>query len=432
MPTVRVDHVSKRFTLRHDRPRSLQELFLNVLHFKRAQSKEEYWALYDVSLEVEPGEMLGIIGENGAGKSTLLKLLSRIIEPTSGQIELDGRVGALLELGAGFHPDLTGRENIYLNGSILGFSKTEMRRLFDRIVSFSEMERFIDVQVRHYSSGMFMRLGFSVAIHLRPNILLVDEVLAVGDEAFQLRCLDRINKLKRQGVTIVFVTHDLGTVRKMCDRAIWLDDGRIQADGSVDHVLAEYRTQILADDSQMLLQTEAIREEKSEIGNGSDAWRWGSRQAEIVRVELLDSLEQERRSFTTGETFVARMHYTAHQRIQNPLFGVALHREDGMHICGPNTGLGDYAVESILGDGYIDFIIPSLPLLPGTFLFSAAIYDSEGKLPYDHHHQAYKFRVSSSAQTQQEQGTVQIPYEWRLGKPTTDDARDSHGEIVIQ
>lgn len=408
MPSVCVDHVSKRFTLRHDRPRSFQELFLNVVHLKRTPSKEKYWALYDVSFKVEPGEMLGIIGENGAGKSTLLKLLARIIEPTSGRIDIDGRVGALLELGAGFHPDLTGRENVYLNGSILGFSKTEMHRFFDDIVSFSEMERFIDVAVKHYSSGMFMRLGFSVAIHLRPAILLVDEVLAVGDQSFQRRCLDKISEMKRRGVTIIFVTHDLETVRSMCDRAIWLDDGQIQAAGNVERVIEEYMTQVFATDGEVLDKARAGAQDE-------DSWRWGSREAEIVRVQFLDDQGQERHTFMTGQTFIARMHYAAHRRIERPMFGIALYHAGGFHINGPNTCFAEYPIDAIEGQGYIDHIIPDLPLLEGTYLFSATLYDEKGQHPYDHHHMAYTFRVRANEAIRERYGSILIRSTWRAG-----------------
>ena len=220
MSVIRFDSVSKEFILRHERSRSFQELFLNMLRLQRVGTREKFWVLRDVSFEVKPGEMVGIVGDNGAGKSTLLKLISHIIEPTSGHIEVNGRVSALLELGAGFHPDLTGRENIYLNGSILGFSRTEVDHIYDDILEFSELERFIDVPVKHYSSGMYMRLGFSIAIHVRPDILLVDEILAVGDQAFQLRCLDKINEMRRRGITIILVTHDLDTVREMVGRAL--------------------------------------------------------------------------------------------------------------------------------------------------------------------------------------------------------------------
>lgn len=413
MSIIRLDHVSKRFTLRHDRPRSLQELFLGVLHIKHTRAKESYWALSDVSLEVEPGEMLGIIGENGAGKSTLLKLLSRIIEPTSGQIEISGRVGALLELGTGFHPDLTGRENVYLNGSILGFSRAELHRLFGDIVSFSEMERFIDVPVKHYSSGMLMRLGFSAAIHLEPDILLVDEVLAVGDEAFQRRCLDRIGELKCQGVTIVFVTHDLGTVRTMCDRAIWLDDGYIRSEGNVERTIDEYMSQVYATEGQIAHKAEADAQDEA-------SWRWGSHEAEIVRVQFLDKEGRETRTFKTGQTFIARMHYIAHQPIQNPQFGIALYHSSGCHISGPNTDFAGQPIEAIEGGGFIDYVIPELPLLKGTYLFSASIYGDRGSHAYDHHHQAYALRVVESKQIKERYGMFHIPSHWRLERVGTE------------
>ena len=245
MIAVRFDQISKLFTLHHERPRSLQELFLSLTRFQRRTRREKYWVLNDISFEIEQGEMVGIIGPNGAGKSTILKLISRIIEPTSGRLEVNGRLGALLELGAGFHPDLTGRENVYLNGAFLGFTKADMDRIFDSIVAFSEMEQFIDIPVKHYSSGMYMRLGFSIAIHLQPELLLVDEVLAVGDRSFQLRCLDRVQQMKRQGVTIMLVSHDLTQIRKLYDRAIWIDDGQVQAEGPVEPVLSQYTAHAL-------------------------------------------------------------------------------------------------------------------------------------------------------------------------------------------
>jgi lipopolysaccharide transport system ATP-binding protein len=408
MSAIRFAHVSKQFTLHHERSRSFQELFLNAIRLRRPSSKEKYWALRDVSFEIAPGEMVGIVGDNGAGKSTLLKLISHIIEPSSGEISVNGRLSALLELGAGFHPDLTGRENIYLNGSILGFGKDEMRRIFDDILEFSEMERFIDVPVKHYSSGMYMRLGFSIAIHVRPDILLVDEILAVGDQAFQLRCLDRINEMKRRGVTIVLVTHNLDTVRDMCNRAIWLDDGLIQAEGSVDYVLEQYMAQVRAEDREALRQSESEAQQDS-------SWRWGTREAEILQVQLLDAGGQERRSYQTGEPFVVRMHYRAHQCIEKPQFGLALYHASGFHINGPNTVFSGLDIEAIEGDGWVDYTIDSLPLLEGTYLVSVSLYDHEGHHAYDHHHQAYTFRVRPSAAIHEEYGSFLIPSRWRLG-----------------
>ena len=427
MSAIVFDRVSKRFILHRERPRSFQELFLNLLHLKGSSRKEEYWALREISFQIEPGETIGIVGPNGAGKSTMLKLITRIIEPTSGQIEINGQVGALLELGAGFHPDLTGRDNVYLNGSILGFSRARMAHIFDDILDFSEMERFIDVPVKHYSSGMYMRLAFSIAIHMEPHILLVDEVLAVGDQAFQRRCLDKINKMKREKVTILLVTHSVETVHELCDRAIWLDKGEIQTEGPVERVLEQYMARVYAADTQAIQKAEATRQSSEgteEAGGGTSqgarpqegesAWRWGSREAKFVRVQLLNDKREETRSFKTGETFIARMHYLAHQRIEEPLFGIALHHASGFHINGPNTGFADCPIEFIEGEGYVDYIIPELPLLAGTYLFSAALYDSEGKHAYDHHHMAYTFRVTPGEQTKERYGFFYIPSRWQL------------------
>ncbi len=427
MTVVRFDRVSKRFMLHHERPRSFQELFLNTLHLKRT-SREEYWALRDVSFEVRRREMVGIIGANGAGKSTVLKLLSRIIEPSAGTITVGGRVGALLELGAGFHPDLTGRENIYLNGSILGLSRAEIRRRLDDIIGFAELERFIDVPVKHYSSGMYVRLGFSVAVHTDPEILLVDEVLAVGDQAFQRRCLDKIGQMKRQGVTILFVTHALDQVRALCDRAIWLEEGRVQADGPVEQVLEQYLAHTLADEEQDLLRIEtAQRESKhwlhparlpdecpAEVGNGAFR-RWGSLEAEIVRVQLLDDQGRERRIFHTGRPFVVRIHFLARERIERPQFGLALYHVSGFQINGPNTLFSGLEIAAIEGEGYLDYIVESLPLLEGSYLLSASLNDYEGSHPYDYHHQAYTFHVQPGGGVREKYGSVLIPAVWQPG-----------------
>jgi lipopolysaccharide transport system ATP-binding protein len=364
-----------------------------------------------VSFQIEAGEMVGIIGPNGAGKSTILKLISRIIEPTSGRIEIDGQVGALLELGAGFHPDLTGRENIYLNGSILGFNRAEMNRIFDDILEFSEMERFIDVPVKHYSSGMYMRLGFSIAIHLRPDILLVDEVLAVGDQSFQFRCLDRIYRMKRDGISILLVTHDLNSVRKMCDRAIWLDDGQIQYQGPVEHVLEGYMTRVLAEDEEQRLTAERGAAKADQKDDGP-SWRWGSGEAEIVAVELLDGEGNERRTFRTGDLLTVRIHYAAHEPIQQPRFGLATYHSNGFQINGPNNVFAGCDIPQIEGEGFVDYVIEHLPLLPGSYLISAAIYDYEGNHAYDHIHQRTTFRVRPGDGGERF-GTFYIPATWR-------------------
>jgi ABC-type polysaccharide/polyol phosphate transport system ATPase subunit len=398
---IQFDNVSRQFVLHHERPRSFQELAVNLVR-RRNGSREEFWALRDVSFAVKQGETVGIIGPNGAGKSTVLKLISRIIEPTSGRIEVNGRVGALLELGAGFHPDLTGRENVFLNGSILGLSRAEMRRKLDEIIAFAELERFIDVPVKHYSSGMYVRLGFSVAVHTDPEILLVDEVLAVGDQAFQAKCLQRIAQMREQGVTILFVSHGLDMVRRLCNLAIWLDEGQVQVIGPADQVAVDYLSRVWRDTNIRLLA------DGDAAGRGR---RWGSGEAIVTKVEFRDGTGRPRRAFRTGDTFVVRIHYRAYQPVHNPAFGVAIYREDGSHVNGPNTVQSGYGIDVIDGEGTVDYAIESLPLLPGRYEFTAAIYDYHSVHPYDHQHRAYSFEVQAGA-VAGEEGLVHIPCRW--------------------
>jgi len=236
---ISFDDVSKRFVLRHERAYTVLESVIGLVKPARRRT-EEFWALRDVSFEIVAGETFGIIGPNGAGKSTVLKLMARILEPTSGEVTVRGRISPLLELGAGFHPELTGRENVYLNAALFGVSQAEAQERYDQIVEFSELRDFIDAPLKHYSSGMYMRLGFAVAANIIPDVLLVDEVLAVGDEAFQKKCLSKIEEFRREGRTIVFVSHDLPTVLKLCDRALWLDHGRTRAMGPTADVVERY------------------------------------------------------------------------------------------------------------------------------------------------------------------------------------------------
>ena len=237
---IKFEHVSKEFKLSKLRVRSLQEIFVNIFR-PEVRGRHFFRALDDVSFSIKQGETVALLGPNGSGKSTILKLVSRIIDPTKGKITISGRLSALLELGAGFHPDLTGRENIYLNGSILGLDRKTMNKKLDDIIAFADIGEFIDVPTRGYSSGMQVRLGFSVAVHVEPEIILVDEVLAVGDYSFQLKCLDRIRQMQRDGVTILFVSHNFEDVKKLCSQAIWLDQGKLQAQGDVGHILGQMR-----------------------------------------------------------------------------------------------------------------------------------------------------------------------------------------------
>ncbi len=394
---VRFDRVSKKFVLRHNRSRSLKELATQLLR-RTDDSREEFWALREVSLSVQRGEAIALIGANGAGKSTLLKLITGIIKQTTGKLTVKGRVGALLELGAGFHPDMSGRENIYMNGSILGLSQTQVQERMQQIIDFAELERFIDIPIKHYSSGMYARLGFSVAVHTDPEILLVDEVLAVGDYTFQAKCIDKINELRRNGATILFVSHNLDTAQWLCERAIWLREGRVMLDGQSQQVVERYVQQVVSEQAP----TQMI----SELGQ-----RWGTFDAEITALQFLNGEGSAQNNFQTGAPFTVRIHYQTRRRIERPLFGVAIHRLDGLHLSGPNTGTSHYPIEAIEGSGTIDYHVDSLPLLAGTYLFSAAIYDHTGMCPFDHHDRSYVFQVRPG-KVDEKLGAVYIPCRW--------------------
>jgi lipopolysaccharide transport system ATP-binding protein len=388
-------HVSKRFTLHHQRPRSFQDLVIQLFRRNNGpperppkiperdghSAHEEFWALRDVNFTIEGGETVGIIGPNGAGKSTVLKLISRIIEPTSGEIEVNGRLGALLELGTGFHPDLSGRENVYLNGSILGLNRSEIDRRLDDIIAFAELERFIDMPVRHYSSGMYVRLGFSVAAHTDPEILLIDEVLAVGDAAFQRKCLEKIDELRRQGVTILFISHSADTVRNLCSRAIWLDEGHLVADDSAESVVAHY------------LDSSWSERESEPSLDFEDERRWGSGKVRITKVRLLDGEGKEQQYFQVGEPLTVEMHYKAEEKVDKPVFGLAIHRRDGLHITGPNTRFADQQIPAVEGKGVVRYEIRSLPLLEGSYHLSVAAHDWAAAEMYDYHDRLYRFGV---------------------------------------
>ncbi|MGD8967676.1 MAG: ABC transporter ATP-binding protein [Anaerolineae bacterium] len=407
---IRFDHVSKRFTLHHQQPRSFQELVIQLFRPEggtlerqcgivgetRAQAREEFWALRNVSFTLEHGETVGIIGPNGAGKSTVLKLISRIIEPTSGEIEVNGRVGALLELGAGFHPDLSGRENIYLNGSILGLSRPEIDCKLDEIIAFSELERFIDMPVRHYSSGMRMRLGFSIAAHIDPEILLVDEVLAVGDENFQHKCLDRIMEMRRQGVTICFVSHGLGSVRRLCSRAIWLNEGSVQAEGAVDDVISAYLRYAAGEEESRMRATVAPVGRISRDG-GREAGRKGERTEDwglkITDVSLVASTGGGRHVFQVGEPWAVRLNYQAREGIDSPLFKLTIHRNDGLCVFGSGVLLDDLNGHSLAEEGNILYQVNQLPLMEGTYFLSVSAHNRSDTLTLDHHDRLYTFKV---------------------------------------
>lgn len=406
---IRFEGVSKCFNYTAEPHRTILDSIIATFSRKHSGKKRKLWALKEVSFDVAAGECLGIIGRNGSGKSTILKLVSSIIQPTEGQIQVSGRLSALLELGAGFHQDLTGRENIYLNGSILGMSRDEVEACYDDIVDFSELDSFIDMPVKHYSSGMFMRLGFSVAVHVSPNVLIIDEILAVGDQTFQDKCIERIFELKRMDTTIIIVSHSLDTIRRLSTKLMWLDTGEVRATGPVDQVIAQY-LQYLHES-----ETPGIHS-----GTGGEFRRWGTREIEITSVRLLDSDDNEREIYKTGESLIIEMAYHARSEISDPEFGLAIFRQDGVQVNGPNNRLDGFRIDAVNGPGVIRYRVESLPLLPSTYRITVAIHDGTLPRAYDFHEQAYSFRIVASDSSIQT-GLVDIPalWEWSEGDAVT-------------
>ncbi|MBA3534265.1 MAG: ABC transporter ATP-binding protein, partial [Ardenticatenales bacterium] len=298
---VEFRNVSRRFMLSHSRPRSLQEAMIRLLSFRRPPLQdEEFWALKGVSFTIGKGQLVGLIGTNGSGKSTALKMMAGILPPTGGEIVVNGRLSALLELGSGMHPDLTGRENIFLNGSLLGISNGEMQQLYPKIVSFSELGRFIDMPIKHYSSGMYMRLGFSVAVHVQPDILLLDEVLTVGDQSFQAKCLEHLYDMRRRGTTIVLVSHGLESLRTICTELIWLKDGELMQQGSPSTVSEAYLREIHRSTAQM---------QQGEGAEEDSFLRWGSGELEIKNVRMVNGKGKATDTFLTGDSFKVEIDY---------------------------------------------------------------------------------------------------------------------------
>ena len=399
-PLIKFENVSKQFTFAPNKPRTFLESLINLVKWQRVDNKS-LWAVKDLSCAVYRGDCLGLIGRNGSGKSTALKLMARILRPTSGRMEIRGRVSALLELGAGFHPDLTGRENIYLNASVLGLSHQAIETYFDSIVEFSELGDFINMPVKHYSSGMYMRLGFSVAVHIQPDILIVDEILAVGDYAFQKKCIDRIYEMKEQGTTIIMVSHDLEVMRRLCTHLLWMEKGDVQAHGPTAEVAEAYQD----------YSKDRVNKQQLSTKKGGYFERWGTREVEITAVRFLDAFGQSPNTFQTGDSLTIEMDYVAHTPITEPEFGLAIFHQEGMQVNGPNSRLAHLSMGVVSGVGRVRYHIPHLPLLPARYEVTVAVHDSRMSHAYDYHKQAYRFTVTAVAGCETD-GVVAIPAEW--------------------
>ncbi|HZW88624.1 MAG TPA: ABC transporter ATP-binding protein, partial [Myxococcaceae bacterium] len=388
--------VSKRFRLYRGRHVStVKDLFVRLMVGQGGPglfSGEELWALRNVSLELGRGRMVGIVGSNGSGKSTLLKVLGGILKPTTGQVSVYGRVSALIELGAGFHPEFTGRENVFINGVLLGLSRAEIRARFDEIVAFAGLEAFVDSPVKTYSSGMYMRLGFAIAVTVDPDVLLIDEVLAVGDEAFQHRCVGKIQEFKAAGKTIILVSHDLGSIERLCDEAVWLDSGRLQAHGEAREVVSRYLDHVAREEARTIGVEHAQAETAARTGSAA---RWGTREIEISSVKLTDSVGEERYLYESGEACTIRLGFHARQPIENPVFGIGIFRRDGVCCYGTNTAIDGMPWGKITGEGEVTVTIPRLDLVEGDYVLDVAVVEQTDHRPYDYHHRLYGFAVRS-------------------------------------
>ncbi|MDP9416260.1 MAG: ABC transporter ATP-binding protein [Actinomycetota bacterium] len=387
---VRVEGVSKKFRLYKERNQTLKAA---MMRGGRA-TYDDFWALRDVSFEVPTGGVFGLIGQNGSGKSTLLKCMARILSPDEGRITVDGKISALLELGAGFHQELSGRENVYLNGSILGLTRRQIDAKFDEIVDFAGLEAFIDTPVKNYSSGMYVRLGFSVAINVDPDVLLVDEVLAVGDEAFQRKCGEKFADLRDAGKTIVVVSHSLGAVRTMCDEAAWLERGVVKEIGTPGLLIEKYVHNS---------HTERVAAE----GGGS---RWGTGQAQVERVELLDETGAPTLRVRAGSPATLRFHYVTDGPVAKPVFGFGIHRIDGTHATGVNSR-ETVVPDRIEGRGHVDFAMGRVPLVQGSYDLTVAIVDDSNLHTYEYRTKALRFDVGSGRPREAE-GVFAIDGRW--------------------
>lgn len=428
---VRAEHVFKKY--RKHRRKGYLTLKSTLIEFLMGRVKRDdstFWVLKDVDFELHRGEMLGIIGRNGSGKSTLLKVVAGITKPTTGKVSIMGRLSALIELGGGFHPEISGRENIMINGIILGLSRSELKQKMDDIIAFSGLGDFIDAPVRTYSSGMFIRLGFSIAIHVDPEILLIDEILAVGDAKFGHKCIDKIEEYKDRGKTILFVSHDLSSVEKFCDRAIWLERGEIMGEGHPRRIVDSYLTYIEREESdhfarehekiQDCIDDEAACPSDVHIENFDpstarqsmkDRGRWGNRAVEITAVRLLDNENREKFVFVTGETMIIALSWRAKELIKKPVFGIGIFLANGTCVYGSNTTIENIEIEQLDGEGEIRCRIERLDLIESSYFLDVACHKVDG-FPYDYHFRLYNFAVRSRYHN--EQGIYRPSHQWYL------------------
>jgi lipopolysaccharide transport system ATP-binding protein len=389
---IDVRDVGKKFEIPAEKVVTLYETLTNQVLGRNRY--EDFWALKNISFKVEKGESLGVIGGNGSGKSTLLKLIANILRPTTGAIKVQGRITSFLELGIGFQQDLTARENVYLYGKIMGLRSREINQKVEEIIKFSDLERFIDAKLRNFSSGMQVRLAFATAIQTDPEILLVDEVLAVGDMGFQQKCFDYFNRYTSEGKTMVFVTHDLTSVRRFCNKTILLRNGELSEYGQTGNVIDKY-----------IYDAQKIETAKEKIGE-----RWGTKKAIITDVEFIDKFGKITEVVNSGDPLTIRIRYQTKELIQKPVFGIAIHNEQGTHIYGTNTQLKGYELRSINDKGHIDFVIDRIPMSYGRHYTTVALHTTD-HIHHDWRNKEYQFNV---VKNNNEDGIISLSGQWRL------------------
>ena len=350
-----------------------------------------FWALRDINFKIHQGQTVGVIGPNGSGKSSLLGLIAQTMVPTEGEVRTTGRISALLELGAGFHPDLSGRENIYLNAAILGIPREDIRRRFDHIVDFAELREFIDMPVKHYSSGMYVRLAFSVAVEMNPDILLIDEVLAVGDTSFQGKCLDRIRQFQKKGKTILFVSHALETVEEFCSDVLLIHEGRLIMQGNPSDVIFTYLKQYMVRIGMLNVEEH------------------GTREVEMRSIRLLDAMGAETATFNTGSAMTIEIGYHAHRRIEQPVFGFNIKTGNGFYVFGSNTQIAKVPIAVIEGDGRVRLRIEPLTLKQGRFFLSLAVHSWDHKIQYHRQEDLHPFLIKDAGA---DKGVFQLNCAW--------------------
>ena len=398
---IEVNNLTKHFKVYFDKGSELKE---RALFWKR-NKYENRTVLDNISFSIKKGEAVGLIGKNGCGKSTTLKLLTKIIYPSSGSIEMCGRVSSLIELGAGFHPDMSGRENIYTNASIFGLTKKEIDARLQDIIDFSELAEFIDNPVRTYSSGMYMRLAFSVAINVDADILLIDEILAVGDANFQAKCFNKLREIKAAGTTIVIVSHSLGQIEQICDRSIWIKDGVIEMEGEPKDVHLHY-LDYMNKERMDQAEKDRIREETKAARARNK--RYGDKRVQFTEVRMLNVNGEEQRTFKTGESITLDLSYSVKEKVTDGVFGFGIFRSDGLWCYGTNTRIDRFDNFDIEEDGHYQVKLDEVMLIPGEYWVDVTIEWGEGN-PVDYYKEAMRFEVVSNVT---DVGVLRVPHSW--------------------